>query len=80
MVSLRYLIIYSLALALTFDTHLLCIGILFRFGKNGKIEYLLKWRGFGDEDNTWEPKVGIQYMQMNKLSPTKGKHNIEFEV
>merc|ERR1712149_69339 len=57
-----------------------------RKGKSGKREYLLKWRGYPDSENTWEPQENLDCPEMidafeekKKKKKEEGKRKAEDE-
>ena len=47
-----------------------------RVGKRGRVEYLLKWKGYGDEDNSWEPKENLHCEDLMKAYEDRHKVRI----
>lgn len=47
--------------------------LLDRRVKNGKTEYLLSWKGYGPEENTWEPKANLDCPELIKAFDDKYK-------
>uniref|UniRef100_A0A915LIK8 Chromo domain-containing protein n=1 Tax=Meloidogyne javanica TaxID=6303 RepID=A0A915LIK8_MELJA len=37
-----------------------------KIGRDGEIEYFIKWEGYDDDRNSWEPKSGVGHLKAIK--------------